>query len=280
MSATTRKAPEAKTLRQLYMLSGNLCARPKCNTVLINANGTLVGEVCHIKAEKPDGARYDKNLSEKERRSAGNLILLCNVCHKLVDSEPEKYTVAVLTKWKREREARFAAVGDTLRQRYLDEIQDEAQISDSTLPKSLKTYVKYLDGENYTHRIDHMTIQTTVEYVERLRHLSLPDRNLMRAIVEKSLALGGSRSSEYGISVHPDDLKTILINNGRLSDWRIKNFGKTLERNDLGYLDADEEPQLSIRAPDEDLDWVTLKAFMEARGRDLSDLICDLKFSL
>src|ERR1700674_1194954 len=93
MNEAARKAPSAKTLRQLYMLSGNLCANPSCKTVLINANGTLVADVCHIKAEKPGGPRFDPTLTEEERRAPANLILLCNVCHSLVDRELKKYTV-------------------------------------------------------------------------------------------------------------------------------------------------------------------------------------------
>src|ERR1700726_967303 len=95
----SRRAPSTKTLRQLYVLSGNQCANPRCATVLINANGTLVADVCHIKAEKPGGPRHDKRLSPEERRASSNLILLCSTCHTLVDREPEKYTVTVLTEW-------------------------------------------------------------------------------------------------------------------------------------------------------------------------------------
>jgi hypothetical protein len=208
MVKSARKAPSTQTLRQLYVLSGNLCAKPGCNTVLVNANGTLVGEACHIKAESPGGARFDKNLSEEQRRAFANLIFLCNVCHKLVDTEPKKFTVAILTKWKRDREERFAAVGDTLRQRYLQEIKDEADAGGLSFPKSLQAYVKYLDDEKSSHTIDAQTVEDVAAYVERLRHVSLPDRNLMRAIVEKCLQLGGRRTTASGgVCVHPDDLK-------------------------------------------------------------------------
>jgi 5-methylcytosine-specific restriction endonuclease McrA len=113
--ADTCKAPSSKTLRQLYALSGNLCANPSCKTVLINANGTLVADVCHIKAEKPGGPRFDPKRREEERRAPANLILLCNVCHSVVDREPKKYNVKVLTKWKRDCEKRFACGSATPR---------------------------------------------------------------------------------------------------------------------------------------------------------------------
>lgn len=275
-----RKAPSTKTLRRLYLLSGNQCANPKCATVLINANGTLVADVCHIKAESPGGPRFDNSLTAEERRAPSNLILLCNTCHTLVDAEPKKYTVAILAKWKSDREARFAAVGDTLRQRYAEEAVDEAEEVGLTKPASLKSFIAFLDGQKLSHFIDEDTPEKVGEFAEKMRHISAQDRELMRAIIEKAIALGGSRESEYGVSIHPDDLKTIRVGDSRLSDYRIGKLGKTLERNELGWLDVDEEPQLRISVPDDDLPWSLLKEYLEDRGRTLRDIICDLKFGL
>jgi hypothetical protein len=159
MNKSARTAPSAKTLRQLYMLSGNQCANPRCATVLINANGTLVADVCHSKAVRPGGTRFDKTLTPEQRRAHKNLILLCSTCHKLVDREPEKYTVAMLTKWKRDREARFEAVGDTLRRRYVDEIVDEAEAADLTVPRSLKKYIRFLKKRRFSHTPDKRTVE-------------------------------------------------------------------------------------------------------------------------
>ncbi|MBR0863486.1 hypothetical protein JQ614_17245 [Bradyrhizobium diazoefficiens] len=280
MKEAARKAPSAKTLRRLYVLSGNQCANPSCATVLINANGTLVADVCHIKAEKPGGARHDQKLGAEKRRAAENLILLCGTCHTLVDREPDKYTVKVLTKWKRDREDRFAAIGDTLRQRYVGEIVDDAETAAITVPRTLKRYKRFLEKNRTSHTIDNRTFETVADYVDHLRHLSHADRDLVRAIIEKGISIGGRRESEYGINVHPDDLKTIRIDNKQLSDYRIGKLAKTLDRNDLGHLDVDEEPRLHIGAPDEDLGWSTLKAFLEGNGHTLRDLIYDLKFGL
>jgi hypothetical protein len=206
--------------------------------------------------------------------------LLCGTCHKLVDREPQKYTVSILTKWKRDREDRFAAIGDTLRQRYVGEIVDEAEAADLTLPTSLKKYKRFLKKKRFSHTIDERTLDGIQTYVDRLRHVAGADRELMRAIVEKGLAMGGRRETESGISIHPDDLKTIKVDNRRLSDYRIGKLGKTLDRNNLGGLDADEEPVLQISVADHDLDWSTVKAFLESRGHTLRDVICDLKFGL
>lgn len=279
-TTTKRKAPSTKTLRRLYLLSGNQCANPKCSTVLINANGTLVADVCHIKAESPGGPRFDSNLDAEARRAPKNLILLCNTCHTLVDAEPKTYSVAVLTKWKKDREARFEAVGDTLRKRYVEEIVDEAEEIGLTKPKTLRAYIAYLEAQKLSHTIDKSTPGQVGVFAEKLRHLALPDRELMRAVIEKAIAMGGARENEHGVSIHPHDLKSILIGGSRISDYRISKFGKTLERNELGSIEVDEEPVLYIRAPLEDIHWSLLKDYLENRDNTLRDVVCDLKFGL
>ena len=280
MTKSGRKPPSRKTLRELYLLSGNQCANPNCATVLINANGTLVAEVCHIKAESPGGPRFDKKLSDDQRRLPKNLILLCSTCHTLVDAEPETYTVRRLTKWKKDREDQFSAVGDTLQQRYVEEVTDEAERTNLDAPRTLAAYVKFLDDRNFPHEIDKDTPSEVRAYAARLRHLSGDDRELVRAIIEKAIALAGPREGAHGVSVHPDDLKTLSIGARRLSDYRIKKIGNTLERNDLGGLDYDEEPELHINVPNEDIIWSDLKVFLEENGYTLRELICGQNFGV
>jgi len=278
---TGRKAPSAETLRRLFALSGNQCAKPGCPTVLLSANGTLVGEVAHIAAESSGGPRFDPKLDEAGRRAFENLLLLCSTCHTLVDKEPKTYTKKILRKWKRDREARFEAVGDLLRKSYLNEISDDADVAGATLPQTLKGYVQFLVDQDDQPFIDGDTPAEVAAYVERLRHLAVADRQLMLAIIEKAMVLGGARETEHGISVHPDDLKTIRVNHSRLSDYRIGKLGKTLERNGLGSLDVDDgEPDLFISCMHIDMGWSTLSAYLEGKGATLGSLLLDLKFGL
>ncbi|MGY4305149.1 hypothetical protein ACVIJ6_002392 [Bradyrhizobium sp. USDA 4369] len=103
----------------------------------------------------------------------------------------------------------------------------------------------------------------------------------MRAIVEKCLQLGGRRTTDAGgVCVHPDALKTIMIKDARPSDYRIRRLSMTLDRNGLGYLDVYEEPQLIISASGENLDWPFLPEFLKKRGKNLRDLVCDVKYDL
>ena len=100
-------APSTKTQRHLFALSGNRCAFPDCQTRLVDrANKSNVGEVCHIKGDKPSSPRYDHNQSDSDRHGPDNLVIMCNVHHKIIDDNPEKYSVEYLTELKQKHESR------------------------------------------------------------------------------------------------------------------------------------------------------------------------------
>lgn len=66
----------------------------------------IIGEICHIHAVNPGGARWKDGLTSEELNSLENLILLCRNHHGVVDSQPEHYTAEMLREWKREHETR------------------------------------------------------------------------------------------------------------------------------------------------------------------------------
>ena len=104
-------APSAKTVKRLFALSGNRCAFPKCTTPLV-LDGANVGEVCHIKAARPDGPRFDQKQPDVDRHGFDNLILLCGVHHSVVDDDETVYTVDRLTAMKRSHETEATPLSD------------------------------------------------------------------------------------------------------------------------------------------------------------------------
>ncbi|MBI4002903.1 MAG: HNH endonuclease [Nitrospira defluvii] len=92
--------PTEKTIKQLFALSGNICAYPRCKLSIVESSGTVTGEICHIKARNIEGPRFDPSQSEEERHAFANLILLCRHHHKVIDSEPELYTADALQEMK------------------------------------------------------------------------------------------------------------------------------------------------------------------------------------
>src|SRR3989338_2807914 len=98
-----------KDLKILCTRSGNRCAMPECRKVLVvNAKDgdkeSLVAQMAHIKGEKPTSPRYDSAMTDAQRNSYENLILVCNNCHKMIDDQWNTYTVQKLNAIKKSHE--------------------------------------------------------------------------------------------------------------------------------------------------------------------------------
>lgn len=83
------------TIKRLFAKSHNQCAMPRCKAAIIIGN-CVVGEICHIRARRKGGTRYDPNLTAEQKDDFHNLILLCRTCHKLIDGDCKTYTVELL----------------------------------------------------------------------------------------------------------------------------------------------------------------------------------------
>lgn len=89
-----------KTIKKLFALSGNICAMPSCQSQIIDSEGVVLGEICHIRAKSVAGPRFDPAQSESNRNDFRNLILLCGAHHKIIDTEFDLYTVEALLEMK------------------------------------------------------------------------------------------------------------------------------------------------------------------------------------
>lgn len=99
--------PSQPTVKRLYAVSGNQCAFPKCTTPLVDhASGKVTGRICHIKASKPGGPRYDASQSEEERHDFNNLVLMCPIHHDVIDSDEKSYTIERLKTIKNEHQSK------------------------------------------------------------------------------------------------------------------------------------------------------------------------------
>lgn len=71
--------------------SGGICSICHKDLILYH------GEICHIEAQSPGGARYNSFSSAEQRDSYDNLIYLCSICHKDIDiNQKDSYTVEKL----------------------------------------------------------------------------------------------------------------------------------------------------------------------------------------
>jgi hypothetical protein len=98
----------------LWGRAAGRCAEPTCRRQLFEDatetdDPSVIGENCHIVAEKDDGPRPNPAMPLEARNAYSNLILMCRNHHKMIDDQENKYTVERLhdmkdahEKWVRE----------------------------------------------------------------------------------------------------------------------------------------------------------------------------------
>src|SRR5436309_10811670 len=94
----------ASTKDLLAKRVGYRCSNPACKQLTSGPQedplGSInVGVAAHVTAASPEGPRYNPTLTPEQRRSPENGIWLCQNCAKLVDNDPNRYTVHVLNEW-------------------------------------------------------------------------------------------------------------------------------------------------------------------------------------
>ena len=103
-------------IKRLMLESAGICAFPNCNRSLVSPDspledGTVIAELAHIVAESREGPRGKEPLSEHDRNTHDNLIVLCPEHHKVVDSKPKTFSIEVLRQMKRDH---LAAIHEKL----------------------------------------------------------------------------------------------------------------------------------------------------------------------
>ena len=90
--------------KMLWGKSASACNKCKVPVVNTNSQGQTFhkGENAHIEGENITAARYNEAMTDDERSSYGNLILMCSSCHTEIDKDVVTYTVEVLKKIKKD----------------------------------------------------------------------------------------------------------------------------------------------------------------------------------
>lgn len=93
-------------IKRLFALSHNACAFPGCDQKLADVDWpTVQAEICHIYGLNPNSARHDPSMTDEERNSFENLILLCPNHHRLIDDlEPQHWPAERLLQLKADHE--------------------------------------------------------------------------------------------------------------------------------------------------------------------------------
>ena len=100
-----------QTITEIAKGVGYRCSNPECARPTVGANAAqdgliTIGVAAHICAASPGGPRYEPAQTREARRAKENGIWLCQNCGRLVDADAQKFTVEVLTGWKRSAQER------------------------------------------------------------------------------------------------------------------------------------------------------------------------------
>ena len=291
----SRQAPKFETLRKLYVLSGNLCAYPGCNKLLLDANANFVGQICHIEAASPGGERFNPNMTNEERRHFDNLMLMC-YDHHIETNKVAEYPVERLKSFKREHEAKFST--EALVQSILNSLRDYTEHgADFEKVKSLENLFDTLYPPNNQSR-------RPVEVIER-------DCDAFNQTIEQYLKLSllARRLFLIGLkhSHHPFytkwrlDTDVLYVEFSEIANKLNMTFRLNRE-NDIGSLVDEIEsnglmhvsefdvgydrivPRYTYTAVNPKLEasefiWLYIKDFCEKTNKDVVSFVSDLDFS-
>lgn len=270
MEEAKRLQPKLETLRELYLKSGNQCAFPGCNNLMMNKDGVFVGQVCHIEAAMPGGERFNKNQTNEERRNFSNLMLMCHYHHKLTDNVDE-YPVEVLKKMKAEHEAKFTDIVTKISDSIKDYSKDDVLI----MPKTLKAINKYL-GWGHGYEELQGTIECIEQFAKNLSKVTKDMRNLLFIICERTEEKKIIGGTSYEVPVV--EIKKIC----KMSSENFIDNIIILEKYGLCHMDTDWDNIDVICLVDLPYEgwWKDLKEFCKETGISLKEIIVDLKFNL
>lgn len=118
-----------------------MCSNVACRALTVgpaNSSDTaiVIGEAAHIYGAKVGSARYRTDMTDVSRGEITNGIWLCRNCHKLVDSDPQRYPATLLFRWREVHEryvtsrlgARDDAIRRDLENRRLDQFQGDSEL--------------------------------------------------------------------------------------------------------------------------------------------------------
>ncbi|MBN1469448.1 MAG: hypothetical protein JXM74_01735 [Fusobacteriaceae bacterium] len=217
----SRKPVSLNIIKSLLANSGNKCAFPGCNHIIVNEDHKLVGELCHIEAYSPNGARYNPRHTIEERNSYDNLVFLCHKHHN--ETHDLKYTVAVLKKMKLEHEGNYSENPYTIDMSIFYKI-----MSQNTEYWNEVAYINEFENQLVEQKYEINTELSQTELIESIRE-DLNSLEILTVMLQNSdLTISTDIIdflNENKLSSIKDDDKEEVQNLFSNRNWEIHNIG-------------------------------------------------------
>ena len=263
-----RLEPLKDTARRLFLLSGNQCAFPDCRRPMVDDVGNFVGQVAHIEGVR--GERFNPSMSNEDRRSFENLLLLCYPHHVATDDEAI-YDIDAMRTMKANHEARFAGVEERILAGALVDLTTEV---DRHYPENLRRMDAVFGwGLDEAEQVGSAEVLRSL--VDRLAEIPPDTRSVLSTIVKRG------RHSLGTLTVPAREVASVLGIGAR----ELHEHMAILQRYRLAGEDEDEGVSTLVTfKPDYFLDgwdfWVELRTVCERLDLPLDAFINDLRFDL
>ena len=265
-----RLAPKQEVLRELYIKSGNECAYPGCHNVLVDENGKFVGEVCHIEAAMPGGERFNPNMTNEERRSFGNLMLMCHH-HHVVTDDVKKYNVEKLKEMKRNHEAKYSGIIGQM----MNSITDYGMSLEYAPCCNCKKISRILDW-GLTDEENRENAAVLDKHLQKMLDLPIETRRLLGIMVMRSYW----NRHDCIVPIHEVERAT-----GLKPENIIQNVEILERRGIISEIEVEEKKGIPscILYPDFESSfpyWNDIREFVKKTGTPIERICCDLDFSV
>lgn len=283
-SQVKRLKPTPETLRELYIKSGNLCAFPDCQHLMMDAHGNFIGQVCHIEAAEEGGQRFNPNMSNEERRHVSNLVLMCYQ-HHMETNDVVRFTTQKMKEIKANHENRFSNPENAI----LDSLMDYTESYEAIYPKNLLKLNRVL-GDRYDSEALTAYVQEIKTYIDKLRVVPLRPRDFLAKVSSRihrinssnpSLSLSGVINVDYPVSIRISDIEMAFS----LSKDTIRDISEACESYGVGRIDQVTSAEgwnyhFLVYGTENDFPvWLDIVEFCEATSTSLDKFSVHLNFS-
>lgn len=171
-----RLAPKSETLRELFLRSGNLCAYPGCNKLMLSKSAKFVGQLCHIEAAEKGGERFNEKMTNEQRRAAANLMLMCYE-HHTETNDVNAFPISRLQQIKADHERRFSHPDRAI----LSTLKDYTLLEDPTYAQNLRKMNRILGWGLSDEELRDQAADLR-EYLERFARVPAEVRNFLGGV--------------------------------------------------------------------------------------------------
>lgn len=272
-----RLAPSLSTLRELFLKSGNLCAFPGCEKLMMNADGVFIGQVCHIEAAEKDGERFNSSMTNEQRRDVSNLMLMCYEHHQ-VTNDVDRFTVEILRGYKRDHESRFSRPDRAI----LERLTDWTRLDEPSEAQNLKRFNQVIPA-GLTEEELRGSAQLLNSLVTRLKVVPVDVRRFVGAVALRMYRVKHTNAVQTHFRVSDAILASDLRGAFRVGDAAIAQRAKELEAYGLGgiteiYDGEMEHPAVFLRRIEGWPFWLELAEFCEKAPESMDAFTVDLDF--